>query len=128
MSYLTEKLFDESIEGYERINVAVQAFGEEYISKCSNSDWFEGAEIEDGSIVIRGSYTHCGSCGTDYESYYVPTSYLYSDNWVEIEQASQAEERKLKEARKELEAAEREEKREAERHAKYLKMKEEYED
>jgi hypothetical protein len=144
MFTIPKESFEQYMEGYVKINEAVEQLAESYVSTFGEGgrEYVSDFEIEYdgvlGSIQIGSEISRCGCCGPDYNSYNIPLAYLLDDDWINTEKNRRAaKERKLKKDRaakavirkkeKAIRDVEKKKKLEAERYKTFLEMKEEYE-
>lgn len=132
MSYMTRKEYDAAIGGYSFLEKAARKFADDFKDDFVGGKHgylddidIEGDEIT-GEINMGFSVSYCGCC-SDYESCTVPISYLWEDDWRDIEKAKREEQIKLREGKIAKEKVEEDRKREKRRYQNYLAMKEEYE-
>ncbi len=114
---------------FERRLVIYEAFKEEVEQLL---DCFPGIgditewEIYGDMIHVSSEHYHCSCCGPDYDSHDVPVSYLWTENWREIEEERRAaEERKQAGIKKAKETKAKKAAEEA-RRKQYDKLKEEF--
>lgn len=128
--YLTEKEYQVALDGYAYIHKAVENFKEDYETKLLDSrDWIESIDFDpdNETIEITVEIRYCGCCPGDYETRYLPISYLWDEDWVGREKERQDMERKAEEERKKEREAQKEKEREEKRYQQFLEMKKEYE-
>jgi len=133
MSYITSEEYIAAIGGYSFLEKAAKKLAEDYRDKFVGGKYasledidIEGDEIT-GEIQLSFEVMYCGCCPGEYESYTLPISYLWDDDWVGREKEKRAEALRQREKRKAEEKAKQDKEREERRYQGYLKMKEEYE-
>ncbi len=133
MSYITSEEYIAAIGGYKFLENAAKKLAKDYRDEFVGGKYatlndidIEADEIT-GDIELSFEVMYCGCCPGDYESYTLPISYLWDDNWREREKEKRAEALRQREERKAKEKAKQDKEWEEQRYQNYLKMKEEYE-
>lgn len=133
MSYITSAEYIAAIGGYIFLEKAAEKLAKDYRDKFVGGKYasledvdIEGDEIT-GEIQLSFDVMYCGCCSGDYESYTLPISYLWDDDWKEKETVKRDVIKAETEKRRAKEKAEEAKKREKARYQSYLAMKEEYE-
>lgn len=133
MSYITSEEYIAAIGGYTFLEKASKELAKDYKDKFVGGKYatlkdldFDCDEIV-GDLEMCFEVNYCGCCPGDYETYTVPISYLWDDDWAGREKEKRAEEQRKREERKAEEKAKEDKEREEQRYQNYLKMKEEYE-
>jgi hypothetical protein len=116
---------------FERRQVIYDAFKEEvewliesFPGVGDITDW----EINyNGMIEVNSEHYHCSCCGPDHDTHYVPVSYLWTENWREIEEERRAAEKRKEDGIKKAKETKAKKAAEEARKLQYEKLKEEFE-
>jgi len=131
MAQLKQHEFEDHIDSYAKIDLAIRCLADEYANKFDSGSHVTDIEVEYdgvfGTIAISTeTYSPCSCCGSDYGEFTIPLRYLYEDDWAEQVQAELDKKQRIREEVKREKAAEQK-KREAEGERKlYEKLKEKY--
>ena len=126
--YDKEKIL-ELIKGYDRFyEIITEDIGPRFAKL--HKERFEGVddiEASETSIEVYMSYGCRSGCCTEYGHLSIPTEYLWTENWEEIEKERMAERAKVAEEKKRQEEEEKKKTAEAAKRAQYEKLKAEFE-
>ena len=132
MSKTTQQNFEKHMESYMLIDQKLRSIANTYADKFEGGGYVEGIEVDYdgvfGTVEVTGEIpTRCGCCSGDYMNFHFPLHYLWTEDWVEQEQAIRdAEQRKREEAKLIKEEEQKKKDAEAERRL-YENLKAKYE-
>ena len=129
---MNQQDFEKHIESYMLIDQKLRSIANTYADKFEGGGYVEGIEVDFdgvfGTVEVTGSIpTHCGCCSDDYMNFHFPLHYLWTEDWVEQEQAMRDAEQRRKEEAKRIEEEERKRKEAEGERRLYEKLKEKYE-
>ncbi len=102
-------------------------FAYEFMAKfCSKDETFMDVTIDDETQTINISTELYWGGDTDYNSYELPMSYLYTDGWQDLYQVLLDEQKRKEHAAKLEREKEKEERATTERRKQFLKLQEEF--
>lgn len=112
-------------KNYVEMQDRLQSFAEEYIKEfCWDRASLDCVEIADGSIAITSESYCYGS--VEHDGHYLPISYLWTENWIELEKEAEKQEKIDEEKEKEKMQLTEAKKTEEQERKKYLELKAKY--
>lgn len=108
----------------ERARLLAKDYLKEYGTGTLDNVDIEADGIAEGEIYIESSYW-CGEACSEW--YTIPATYLYLDNWRELEDAKLAEQKRIAKEHEATRKAEAEIQQEKARYELYLELKKKYE-
>ncbi len=120
------KITQEQLDTHNLVREQVREMGVVYRESFLNHNYsLDTAEIDGDEIDFVFEHTCCGSA--DYEHVSIPTSYLFKENWFEVERQKREDKKKAEWEAESLRVEAKKIEEKHKRHQQFLSLKQEFE-